>query len=545
MNQGSDDIGRQFQASHQRLAAGHLSALSELARKRLGTIFTAADIRVDLSRQLLDDLALSELLQYAGRMEFAERRRALFAGAPVNHTEHRPALHMALRAERKNTAFAPQQLNAVHGALDQVAHCVQLLLQGRWCGASGKPIRDLVHIGMGGSHLGVKLACHALQPYALGSINTHHVADVDGAALADVLARVQPEQTLFVFASKSFTTTEVLVNLGSVRSWLLERGIGSGLAAHLLAVTAHPERAEAHGIAPDRCLPIWDWVTGRFSLWSAIGLPVAAQLGMPGFLDLLAGARRMDEHFMAAPMADNLPLLLALVDLWNNNVLGMASHAVLPYSQRLALLPAYVQQLHMESNGKRISRAGVPVRHRTAQVLWGGVGVEGQHSYYQYLHQGTERAAIDFILCFNGAESLPEHQHWLVSSCLGQAEAFACGGKPTRVKPIDAGLAIHRELPGNRPSTMIMLPALTPNTLGQLLALFEHRVFCQSVLWDVNPFDQFGVERGKQVADRIHAAILKRSNTGEQTTDRLLELYHNAQGKGSAEAVAVSKNREA
>lgn len=532
MNHGSDDIGQQFQASRQRLATCRLSDLSKLARGRLDTIFAAADIQVDLSRQLLDDQALSELLQYADRMKFAERRRALFVGDLVNQTEQRPALHMALRADRKNKVFALQQLNAVHSTLDRMSHFVGLLLQGRWRGASGKPIRDLVHIGIGGSHLGVKLACRALQPYGLGRITTHHVADVDGAALADVLAQVQPEQTLFVFASKSFTTREVLVNLGSVRSWLLERGIaGSGLAEHLLAVTAHPERAETHGIAPDKCLPVWDWVTGRFSLWSAIGLPVAVQLGMPGFLDLLAGARRMDEHFMAAPMADNLPLLLALVDLWNNNVLGMASHAVLPYSQRLALLPAYLQQLHMESNGKHISRAGLPVRHRTAQVLWGGAGVDGQHSYYQYLHQGTERAAIDFILCLGGGGSLPEHQHWLVSSCLGQAEAFAHGGKQQAAKPGDEGLAIHRELQGNRPSTMIMLPVLTPHTLGQLLALFEHRVFCQSVLWDVNPFDQFGVEQGKQVAGRIHAAILKQNNTGEQTTDRLLELYRHAQDK--------------
>lgn len=522
-----DTIGVQFQESSQRLASEHLRDLSGLTRTLLDTPRIIADLCVDLSRQLLDDQALKELLQLAARMGFDSRRQTLWREMPGQKTASDAPLYMALRAPATDNSWP--DADQTQQTLTEMFGLAERLIQGDWAGSTGKPIRDLVHLGIGGSHLGPELVCRALRAQGLQRIRVHYVANVDGVALKDVLAEVHPEQTLFFVASKSFTTKEVLVNMGSARSWLLERGISlSGLSQHFLATTAHPERAHALGILPEHCLRLTDWTVGRFSIWSGVGLSLAVHLGVAGFREFLAGARLVDEHFYTMPMADNLPLLLALVDLWNSNVLELASQVILPYTQRLVLLPAYLQQLQMESSGKRVSRNGQVLSHRTSPVLWGGVGTNGQHAYHQLLHQGTESFAADFILCLDGQSGFKHHQDWLVSACLGQAEAFARGEGafvPQTEEEAVLPPAAHKALPGNKPSTMILLSSLTPSSMGQLLALFEHRIFCQSILWDINAFDQFGVEHGKRLANHIYTAITQHEETGEETTDRLLSLY--------------------
>lgn len=526
----TDFIRQQLRASRERLRSCHLGDMRQLQRETVCTLLTAADIKADISRQLLDDEALADLINLAERRGFHDQRRALYTEEHLNFTEGRAALHTVLRAAPEDKHFSSRQLSEVQQTLAKLSHFTEMLLRGDLSGATGKPIRDLVHIGIGGSYLGSKMTCQALAPYALHRVRNHYVANMDGAALAAVLAKISPDQTLFTLASKSFTTREVLVNMRSAQSWLLERGIPeSGLMQHFIALTAHPERAAESGITEDRCFLLWDWVVGRFSIWSAIGLPLAVQLGMQGFQEFLGGARQIDTHFRVAEPASNLPLLLALTDIWNTNALNLNSYAVLPYSQFLELLPAWLQQLQMESNGKRRCRSGDIASYRTSPVLWGGAGTNGEHSYHQFLHQSTERTFVDFILPQNNNHSLPDHQDWLVSACLAQAETLAEGDNLGAIQGRGEDMPAHRELPGNRPGNMIMLPDLTPRVLGQLLALFEHRVFCQGMLWDINPFDQFGVERGKVMATRLHDAITQQRCVGNEVTDRYLALYQEIQ----------------
>lgn len=521
----TDDIRMQFSASRQRLMGLSFDALASLKRLHVSPLRSVADISVDISRQWLDDAALSELLNFAEKSGFAAWRQALLAGEPVNQSEKSAALHMALRATDDSSLFSTYQ-PGVQAVWAQMASWVERLHSGRQLGATGQSIRHLVHIGIGGSHLGPELACRALNQFAAGRTQVHYVANMDASALSDVLRSLPPEQTLFVLASKSFRTREVLVNLHSVRSWLLERGIPEDeFRQHLVAVTAHPERAQEEGIASNHCLSMPEWVGGRYSLWSAVGLSVAVHLGMEPFMSLLRGAHQVDCHFFEAPPEQNVPLLLALIDLWNGNVLGLSSQAVIPYCQRLDLLAPYLQQLQMESNGKSVSRSGEPLMHRTSSVLWGGVGTNSQHAYHQLLHQGTETVAVDFLmLCNADSQTLFDHQQWLVSACLGQAQALACGNAQSLQDGAAESQDLQRLLPGGKPSSVFVLPDLTPSTLGQLLALFEHRVFCQSILWQNNPFDQFGVEHGKHLADAIYHAT-DDAAVDDKTTSRLLKLY--------------------
>lgn len=516
-----DKIIRQLELSHQKFARSDLPLAQRPDRKKLCKPLSVADLSCDLSRQKLDDTILDQLLNLAQKKDFNRRRQALFSGEPVNETEQQPALYTALRADYGQASAKPKVHNQIADGLAKMAKCVQLLISGCWLGASSKPIRNIVHIGIGGSCLGPELACSALAPYGLNRIHHYYVSNMDGADLANALDRVHPEQTLFVVVSKSFTTQEVLLNAHSARHWLLERGIPEkGLDRHFIAVTAQPQRARRSGIRFAEYLPLWDWVPGRFSIWSTVSLTLATHIGIEGFYDFLRGASQMDQHFLNAPMEDNLPLLLALVDFWNNNVLGINSQVLLPYSERLNLLPCYIQQLQMESNGKRVSRMGDTLNYSTSKVVWGGVGTTDQHSYFQFLHQGTEPVAVDFILDLSRAkDSLSVHQDWLVSACLAQSEILAKGSQ-------DIALPPHQVLPGGRPSTITAFSDLTPAVLGQLLALFEHRIFCQAVLWDINPFDQFGVDQGKRAAERVYAAMAEGTATGDQVTDRFLAWYN-------------------
>jgi len=483
------------------------------------------ELEVDLSRQRLDEDTIDSLHILAEQSGFKKQRQALFTGAPINNTEGRPALHMALRqGVAENLTWKGQRIvPEVRKVLTQMEDFVTKLHTGRWYGHTGKPIREVVHIGIGGSHLGPMMVCRALQDYGTGRIFPRFVANIDSCALSDVIAGLNPDETLFFIASKSFTTREMLLNASTARAWLLERGVPLELLGrHFIAATAYPERAVEFGVPPAHSLRVWDWVGGRFSLWSAIGLCIAVQIGMPGFRRLLAGAQQADHHFQHAPITANIPLILALLDIWNFNFLQLNSHIILPYSERLSLLPDYIQQLQMESNGKHVTVTGERTSWRTSPVVWGGVGSSSQHSFHQLLHQGHERIAIDFILPLKEQGGYREHHDWLVSFCLAQGATLMHGHNSQS----GADRSVHRQTLGNQVSTQILLSQLTPFSLGKLMALYEHKMFCQGLLWNINPFDQFGVELGKVLGNDIYDCLHDGHDEKlDQITRRQLDLY--------------------
>ena len=437
-------------------------------------------------------------------------------GEAINHSEGRAALHIALRrpAAKGPLLHAGQDvMPAVHAELEKMRHFVGEIHGRHWRGATGEPISDIVNIGIGGSDLGPRMATQALAAFHHPELKVHYVANLDGADLATVLAGLQPRTTLFIIASKTFTTQETMQNAASARKWLTT-ALGEGaVVRHFVAVSTNLAEVARFGIDPANAFAFWDWVGGRYSLWSVIGLPLALAVGFDNFKKLLAGAHAMDEHFFSAPPAENLPGLLALLEIWNSNFLGAETRALLPYSQSLGLLPRYLQQLEMESNGKQADRQGAALEYSTAPVLWGEPGTNGQHAFYQLIHQGGRLIPCEFIVCKQPDFDLPGHHEKLLANCFAQGEALmrgktlaettaeltAGGMAPEQV----ARLAPYRSFPGNQPSTTLLLPRLDPHSLGALLALYEHKVFVESIVWDINPFDQWGVEYGKQLANRL------------------------------------------
>lgn len=438
------------------------------------------------------------------------------AGDAINHTEGRAALHIALRHP---AAAGPilhdghDVMPDVHRELDRMQAFAGQIHGRHWRGATGEPISDVVNIGIGGSDLGPRMATQALAAFRHADIRVHYVANLDGADLATTLATLQPRTTLFVIASKTFTTQETMQNAASARHWLVQALGEVAVARHFVAVSTNLAEVARFGIDPDNAFAFWDWVGGRYSLWSAIGLPLALAVGFDNFRQLLAGAHAMDQHFFAAPPAENLPGLLALLEIWNSNFLDADNRALLPYSQSLGLLPRYLQQLEMESNGKQTDRQGLPLECATAPVLWGEPGTNGQHAFYQLIHQGGRLIPCEFIACKTPDFDLPGHHQKLLANCFAQSEALMRGKTLTEITAeLAAGgmapdqvaaLAPYRSFPGNQPSTTLLLPRLDPWNLGALLALYEHKVFVQSIIWNINPFDQWGVEYGKQLASRL------------------------------------------
>ena len=469
------------------------------------------DLSLDFSKEKIDERALSALIDLARAAGVEAKRDAMMAGEPVNLTEDRAVLHSALRAgpdataEVNGTPVAP----LVHATLDRTLAFAEDLRAGRIAGVDGAPFADVVNIGIGGSDLGPSMAVRALSPDADGP-RVHFVSNVDGAHLADTLQDLDPARTLFIVASKTCTTLETMTNARSARAWLAAALGKARAGAHFAAVSTNLEATAAFGIEDARVFEFWDWVGGRYSLWSAIGLPLAIAVGADKFRALLAGARTMDEHFAAAPLRDNLPVLLALIGIWRRNAMGWPTVALIPYDQRLERLPAYVQQLDMESNGKRVTRGGAPVAGATGPVIWGEPGTNAQHSFFQLLHQGTDVIPVDFIAAAEPREDLGDHHALLLANCLAQSEALAFGKSEAEVRarmtaegrpPAEIEkLAAHRAFPGDRPSTTILQRRLDPFTLGRLIALYEHKVFVQGAIWDVNSFDQWGVELGKELA---------------------------------------------
>lgn len=478
--------------SWNRLAA---LAAQERAARPVSMNLTTDGLLMDFSRQRVDQDIIDALIALAQESDLPSAIEDLFEGATVNASERRAALHTAMRGPHDER---PEEVaNLIEAEQTRMLDVARRVREGDWRGATGKPFSTVVHIGIGGSRLGPELVVNALG----GDFDIRFLSNVDGNAAIQAFEDLDPNETLIVVASKSFGTLETITNARHARSWLLERtGDVDAVARHFVAVTANVEAARRFGIPADRCLPIQDWIGGRYSLWSAVGLPIAIDSGETGFRELLDGAHHMDRHFRKSPPAQNLPLMLALLGIWNNNFLGASTHAVLVYDHRLAILPQFLQQLEMESSGKSVTNDGSPSRIDTAPVIWGGEETDGQHAFHQLLHQGTRTFSADFVAVADPGHDLADQHRWLLANCLGQGEALLTGASSPTDTP-------HQAVPGNHPSTTILLDRLDGRCLGMLLALYEHKVFCQSVIWGINPFDQWGVELGKQLARRVYEAL--------------------------------------
>lgn len=478
------------------------------------------EVLVDYSKQRINEETLRLLLRLAEDTGLSARIEAMFRGDKINLTENRAVLHVALR-NRSNRPILVDGVDVmpeVNRVLEQMRGFVRQITGGEWLGYSGQPISDVVNIGIGGSDLGPRMAVRALAPYARKGPRVHFVSNVDGADLLGVLHGLNPETTLFIVASKTFTTLETMLNARSARQWLLATaGDSSAVRRHFVALSSDAQEVAEFGIDPHNMFEFWDWVGGRFSLWSAIGLSIALAIGMDYFEELLSGAHEVDQHFRSTPLAQNLPVILGLIGIWNINFLGAESHAVLPYDQRLEFLPAFLQQADMESNGKRVDLDGREVDYATGPILWGQPGTNGQHAFYQLLHQGTRLVPCDFLLAARPYALLHEHQEALVANCLAQSKALMRGRTYHEAKAeLEAEgfsgehlemLAHAKTFPGNKPSTTFLYPALTPRVLGNLLALYEHKIFVQGSIWHINSFDQMGVELGKSLAASILQAL--------------------------------------
>ncbi len=494
---GEADLRSLFEADPQRAADMSLQA---------GSLF------LDYSKNLVDREALRRLLALARARGLEARRAALFAGEPINETEGRAVLHMALRAPA-SAGFAvagEPVMPAVESVRARMLAFAEQVHDGRWRGQDGKRIRNVVSIGIGGSDLGPVMVHEALRAYARPDIDVRFVSNVDGDDFVRTTAGLDPRETLFVVCSKTFTTQETLLNAHTARAWLLaEFDDTAAIARHFVAVSTNAEAVSAFGIDPQNMFEFWDWVGGRYSLTSAIGLSVLLAVGAAHWNDLLAGFHAMDEHFRSAPLEASMPTLLALLTLWYGECFSCESHAVLPYSQALHRLPAYLQQLDMESNGKSVTLSGEPVAHPTGPVIWGEPGTNGQHAFYQLIHQGTRLVPCDFIGFERSTSALGRHHDVLMANFIAQPEALAFGrsAEEVRAEGVAERLVPHRVFRGNRPSNVILAPELTPHVLGELIALYEHKVFVAGVLWGINSFDQWGVELGKVLAGRILAEI--------------------------------------
>lgn len=474
----------------------------------------AGDLVLDYSKNLLTAETRRLLVQLARQADVPGAVDAMFAGEHINVTEDRAALHVALRSKMSDqVALEEPGVRDVWRVLNEMEDFVDAVHKGKYCGHGGKAFTDIVNIGIGGSDLGLVMATQALRPFWKSGLRFHSVSNVDGTQLADLKEELDPARTLFVVCSKTFTTLETITNAKAARLWVAGRLGEAAVARHFVAASTNHAAMDEFGIDPAFRFGFWDWVGGRYSLWSAVGLALALTAGMQVFKDLLSGARRMDLHFRQAPLDENMPVLLALLAVWYNNFYKAESQAILPYDNRLDRFPAYLQQLQMESNGKRVRLDGRKSAVATSQIIWGEPGSNAQHSFYQLLHQGTRFVPVDFILPARSSGGGQDAHNLAIANCLAQSEALMDGLAASDAAQAmrDAGVAgreavrlgRHKTHPGNRPSNTLLLPAVTPGTLGQLIALYEHKVFVEGTLWGINPFDQFGVELGKQLAGNL------------------------------------------
>lgn len=473
------------------------------------------DLLLDYSKVKLDAKALELLLQVARLAGVEAKRTAMFSGEKINATENRAVLHTALRNRSDDPVLVDGKdvMPDIRSVLDAMADFAEAIRSGELTSSSEAPFTDVVNIGIGGSDLGPAMTTLALAPYHDGP-ELHYVSNVDGAHIADTLEKLDPATTLIIVASKTFTTVETMTNAQTARKWIADALGEEAVGDHFAAVSTALDKVAAFGISEERVFGFWDWVGGRYSIWSAIGLPLMISIGPDAFFEFLEGAHALDTHFNTAPLEENLPVLMALIGIWHRNVLGYGARAVLPYDQRLSRLPAYLQQLDMESNGKRVKLDGTAVERDTGPLVWGEPGTNGQHAFYQLLHQGTSVIPCEFLIAAKGHEEDLAHQHeLLISNCLAQSEALMLGRTLEEAKALLAGaglseenidrLAPHKVFPGDRPSLTLVYDQLTPFTVGRLIALYEHRVFVEGVIWGINSFDQWGVELGKELATAL------------------------------------------
>lgn len=482
--------------------------------------FQLDDMLFDFSKNRINDETLPLLMQLAREAQLENWRDRMFAGEKINITENRAVLHTALRnrSNRPVLVDGADVMPEVNAVLAQMRDFSEKVRSGAWLGYTGKRITDVVNIGIGGSDLGPVMVCDALKPYASADLAVHFVSNIDGAHLMRALEKCQPETTLFIVASKTFTTQETMTNAISARTWFLNKAQDNAhVAKHFVALSTNARAVTDFGIDQANMFAFWDWVGGRYSLWSAIGLSIALYVGMDHFEALLSGAHEMDQHFQTAPLEENMPVIMALIGIWYNNFFDVATHAILPYDQGMSRFPAYLQQADMESNGKFICRDGKRIQYKTGPVIWGEAGTNGQHAFYQLIHQGTQVVPCDFLMPVHSHYAIGKHGYAhhkiLLANFLAQTQALMLGKTPdeARVELQEQGLTgaelenllPHKVFEGNRPSTSILFDKLTPNTLGKLIALYEHKIFVQGMIWDINSYDQWGVEYGKQIAQEI------------------------------------------
>ncbi|WP_227672094.1 glucose-6-phosphate isomerase [Psychrobacter urativorans] len=529
----------------------HWTQLQKLAEQKwsIASLFTQDETRtqrfsaqagtlyMDYSKQCINDTVLANLLDLAKSCNLSARIEALLQGAMVNTSEERAALHTALRLPATATLQVGTQdvVADVHHSLAQVERISARIRSGSWRGFSGKAITDVVNIGVGGSDLGPLMAATALDEWADTDVAVHFVSNMDGSQLDNLLKRLNAETALFIISSKSFGTVDTLSNAKTALSWLLATATlragtrDSVLRRHFIGISANSEKMSTWGIHPEHQLQLWDWVGGRFSLWSAIGLAIAIRIGMVQFRELLAGAHSMDVHFANADFANNLPVLLGLLAVWNSTFLHIHAHTVLPYDGRLGYLPSYLTQLEMESNGKSVTHDGKHIEYDTCPILWGEVGSNAQHAFYQLLHQGTQHVSCDFIACVRHYsdeaqnESLQQQHELSLANCLAQSRVLAFGNAAITDAAVACESDKYKHYRGNQPSTTLLIDELTPHSLGALIALYEHKVYVMASIWDINPFDQWGVEMGKQMAEAVYQALQQdRESPFDTSTNQLL-----------------------
>jgi glucose-6-phosphate isomerase len=498
------------------------------------------DILFDYSKNRITEETMSLLLSLARQADLAERIEAMFSGEKINTTEGRAVLHVALRNRSNRPVLVDGQdvMPEVNRVLDKMRRFSEAVRSGAWRGYTGKLITDVVNIGIGGSDLGPKMVTTALQPYGPPNLRVHFVSNVDSTDLVETLRSLSPEATLFLVASKTFTTQETMTNARSARAWLLDSaGDEAAVAKHFVAMSTNEAGVAEFGIDTQNMFEFWDWVGGRYSLWSAIGLSIALYLGMDRFEELLSGAHQVDEHFRSAPFEKNIPVIMALLGIWYNNLFGAECHAILPYDNYLTHFPAYFQQGDMESNGKGVTHQGEWVDYTTGPIIWGQPGTNGQHAFYQLIHQGTKLVPCDFLAAAQSHNPLGDHHRILLSNFLAQTEALMRGKTPEEVRDelVAQGVTGERleklvpakTFSGNRPTNSFLYPKLTPETLGSLIALYEHKIFTQGVIWNVNSFDQMGVELGKQLAKAVLPELEGEEpvSTHDASTNGLINYY--------------------
>lgn len=496
----------------------HLTELFDKEQDRFAKYCVGCeDLVFDFSKQRINQPILDALVELAESKQLNKWIDTLFSQNKINYTEQREAMHWALRLPADNQAY-PELAKQVSDQLERMYQLVNKIHEGQYRGATGEVIQDVVNIGVGGSDLGPLMVSHALSDFKVKTakpLNIRFVSTMDGSQLSDILHQLRPETTLFIVSSKSFSTIDTLSNAHTARKWL-EKALGrenSILKSHFIGVSTKPDKMTEWGIHPDNQFLLWDWVGGRYSLWSCIGLPIALTIGVEGFKAFLAGAHGIDEHFRTTEFHQNIPVLMGLMGIWNTNYLNLKTHAVLPYDGRLKYFTSYLQQLEMESNGKSTQRNGQKVENTTCPIVWGEVGPNAQHAFYQLLHQGTQKVSCDFIAPMHrynanhftyveNADALIDQHLLALSNCLAQSRLLAFGNDALKVDQREQ-LPAYKQYDGNQPSTTMLLKELSPRTMGKLIALYEHKVFVQSVIWDINPFDQWGVEKGKEIANDL------------------------------------------